>query len=261
MSWPKVILVIVTGLTFFVGLNSPQVLKSDEPRYFTDRNQLLVTRIDGWPESDPITPGENATVLAYARQIAVGQGYCAEDVEQTGPPTNSYNCHGWTFLSGLKSIANELTMARSRTIAEKITVHQVEVIRRHNAYSLVNPTQVKINDIIVYRNTNNVITHTGIVVYDAVDGDPGTIRIESKWGPSDRFRHPPTVVPPRCGSVIEYYRTTRKKDVTTKEKHTLIIKPIKPCGCLGWEALILAFIIILIKKRQRKSRLGKSITQ
>jgi len=114
----------------------------------------------------------------------------SDKVVHTGPPSDSYDCHGWTFTNGEKWINND----------------QVQKILDDNGYVGVPSGQVQVGDLVVYRDEYGNITHTGIVT--AVDENGNPTEIESKWGSLGRYRHAPGDVPPGYGEP-EYHRSNR----------------------------------------------------
>ena len=78
------------------------------------------------------------------------------------------NCHGWVFTDGKYIIRGS----------------SVERILKDNAYERV--AEPGPGDLIVYRDADNSIMHTGVV---KAIGKDGYSLIESKWGFHGRFLH------------------------------------------------------------------------
>lgn len=99
------------------------------------------------------------------------------------------NCHGWVFTRG-------------RYIIDE---RAVEMILADNGYFIVvDPTP---GDIIVYRDQEGEIVHTGLV--RAVE-DGGVTWIESKWGIGRRYIHQPE--DQGYSERFAYYRTERQPE-------------------------------------------------
>jgi len=113
-----------------------------------------------------------------------------DKVLQAAPPTDAYNCHGWTFTGGEKWINFP---------------DDVERILEDNGYARVPGGGVQTGDLVIYRKSGE-IKHSGIVT--AVDGGGNPTQIESKWGAGGRYLHAPGDVPPGYGQP-EYWRTSR----------------------------------------------------
>lgn len=116
-------------------------------------------------------------------------GYSVEfrgTVIQRGPAGSLANCHGWVFLDGQYLISGEA----------------VQRILDDNGYEVVE--EVLAGDVIVYRDSDQNIVHTGVVRGVL---DDGTIIIESKWGTEGVFLHNPLDTPYLKN--FEYYRSPR----------------------------------------------------
>lgn len=105
---------------------------------------------------------------------------------RTGDPDPTYNCHGWVFTAGRCALRSD----------------DVELILEDNQYTRVDRPQP--GDVIVYRDEQGRILHTGLV--RSVIGDE-IVLIESKWGPLGRFLHGPEDQP--WGDNYAYYRSPR----------------------------------------------------
>jgi hypothetical protein len=143
--------------------------------------QKVTTFCDGRAGLADFTPAQADALLAN-----IGLAH----VISTGPPSDAYDCHGWTFTGGAKWINND----------------QVQKILDFNCYSSVAAGGVMAGDLVVYRDAGGNITHTGIVT--AVDVAGNATEVESKWGALGRYRHSPSRVPASYGTPA-YHRTTR----------------------------------------------------
>ncbi|GIW90977.1 MAG: hypothetical protein KatS3mg109_1409 [Pirellulaceae bacterium] len=101
-------------------------------------------------------------------------------------PTPRYNCHGWVFTGGRYVVKSE----------------DVETILHDNGYSEVEQPQV--GDLVVYRDEQGRIIHTGVVRGILDDGTP---LLESKWGFAGRFLHRPEEQV--YSTNYRFYRTSR----------------------------------------------------
>ncbi len=87
---------------------------------------------------------------------------------RTAQADASYNCHGWTFRAGKRSVSDD-------EVAEWIKSPRYKPVT----------TFPHVGDIVIYFR-NNDICHSGIV--QAVSRN-GIILVESKWGTLGRFLH------------------------------------------------------------------------
>jgi hypothetical protein len=104
-------------------------------------------------------------------------------VTKVGPPTNDYDCHGYTFLGGKEWIDND----------------QVPAILADNGYQ---PTTAPVvGDILIYV-FNGEYKHSGIIT----EVRAGTVtKIQSKWGLWGLYSHHPNDVPPNYGTWTAYH--------------------------------------------------------
>lgn len=107
-------------------------------------------------------------------------------VIQRSPRNLLANCHGWVFLDSQFLISGEA----------------VQQILDDNEYELVDDP--KAGDVIIYRDANRNIVHSGIV--RGVLNDE-TVIIESKWGTEGTFLHDPEGTP--YAGQFEYFRSPR----------------------------------------------------
>ncbi len=122
---------------------------------------------------------------ASADEIAAANSRLARDAIRTDTAGVDYNCHGWVFAGGRYWIGGG----------------QVQAILDDNGYFPVDCPEA--GDIVVYRNHQNEILHTGLVRV----ADEWGILIESKWGSRGRYVH----TPENQGYSLEYtyYRSER----------------------------------------------------
>lgn len=104
-------------------------------------------------------------------------------VIQRAPPDERANCHGWVFTGGR-------FLLRGRG---------VETLLEGNGYLLTDAPCP--GDIVIYRDSDGLITHTGLVRGVLAEG---TVLVESKWGIGSRYLHRPEDQP--YSSDFEYYR-------------------------------------------------------
>jgi hypothetical protein len=105
---------------------------------------------------------------------------------RTGPPDWAADCHGWTFATG----------------RYWITGKEVEPILEDNGY--LPATCPQTGDLVVYRDAQGQVTHTGVVFSV---GEAGRILVESKWAWMGCYLHAPEAQP--YGNDIRYYRSAR----------------------------------------------------
>ncbi len=105
---------------------------------------------------------------------------------QRGPANSFANCHGWVFLDSQFLISGEA----------------VQKILDDNGYEHV--AEPKAGDVIIYRDDDRNIIHSGIVRGVL---DDNTVIIESKWGTEGTFLHAPAGTP--YGAEFEYHRSPR----------------------------------------------------
>lgn len=143
----------------------------------TDRNHpIKVYRLDqNATDSEDVEYPENGYSIEFSGNVI-----------QRAPAGPLANCHGWVFLDAQYLISGEA----------------VQRILDDNGYEVVQ--EALAGDVIVYRDTDQNIVHTGVVRGVL---DDGTIIIESKWGTEGVFLHNPLETP--YLSNFEYYRSPR----------------------------------------------------
>lgn len=100
-------------------------------------------------------------------------------------PSRPANCHGWVFTGGRYCLSPD----------------DVEKILVENGYRAV--TRPKPGDLIIYRDEDGNIVHSGLV--RLADGD--LVLVESQWGPKVRYLHEPAEQ--AYSSRFTYYRSPR----------------------------------------------------
>lgn len=138
--------------------------------------------------------GREVTLYRWTPDAAGGDTAAA--AVRPGSENDLTNCHGWVFTEG-----KHLLWGKS-----------VDRILKDNGYRPCSSPQD--GDLIVYRNLDGAISHTGVVT----TGLLGTL-IESKWGLGGRFVHTPDEQP--YGKRYSFYRSDR-------QGHALAILPARP---------------------------------
>lgn len=143
----------------------------------TDRNHpIKVYRLDqNATDSVDVEDPENGYSVEFSGTVI-----------QRAPAGSLANCHGWVFLDAHYLISGEA----------------VQRILDDNGYEVVQ--EALAGDVIVYRDSEQNIVHTGVIRGVL---DDGTIIIESKWGTEGVFLHGPLDTP--YLSNFEYYRSPR----------------------------------------------------
>ena len=157
-------------------LRSGLRLQSCKKEYVTNLGAGVESLSSGAP---PMAPD---VTEAQADAVLSSYGLLSR-VTKLAPPSNGYDCHGFTFTGGDVWINDD----------------QVEAILHDNGYSIT--TTPAVGDIVIYRN-GGAITHSGIIT--AVAGGAVT-RVESKWGRLGRYSHAPDDVPPNYGTWKAYH--------------------------------------------------------
>ena len=93
----------------------------------------------------PVDPANLADLEDLEESSVPIQQYQHNWLIRRGPPDDTSNCHGWVFTNGKYNIAGR----------------SVTTILEQNSY--VQVTRIEAGDLVVYRNTNGEISHTGIV--------------------------------------------------------------------------------------------------
>jgi len=138
------------------------------------------------PLYSPAAPASAANLSACDNAVFTNGDFAARAL-RVGPPTDSFNCHGWTFSHGLYWIQGP----------------DAETILADNGYLLVAEPQP--GDLIIYRGYGGgPIQHSGIV-FSA--GPDRPVLVQTKWGKGGLYVHPPKDMP-YPGDYF-YYRSPR----------------------------------------------------
>ena len=136
-----------------------QLRIADRPPALTDRGQDVAL----WELPAADVPQLAEADLAFLRSFAT-EARAIRTAEADGHS----NCHGWVFAGGRYWVRSEV----------------VDEILHDNGYlEAANP---RVGDVVVYRDTDGKILHSGVV---RGTSDDGHILVESKWGPLGRFMH------------------------------------------------------------------------
>jgi hypothetical protein len=149
------------------------------------------------PKSPDLTPGQESELLKELKNNYGLADTSAAGLKRNGPPKDSFNCHGYTFLK-----SERWMNGRGNTVKDIVGAGNP------NGYGEVGPgtgTKAKVGDVVVYEK-NGVVTHSGKVT--AVDGDGNPTKVEGKWGNMGTYEHAPGNVPNYFGTP-KYYHTDR----------------------------------------------------
>ncbi len=161
------------SLTISPGKQSQQVL---EFVALTDGNHpIKVYRLDEGAAGSVDSESQEKIYVEYNGNMI-----------QRAPAGPLANCHGWVFLDGQYLITGDA----------------VQRILDDNAYEVVE--EALAGDVIIYRDANRNIVHSGLVRGVLNDG---SIIIESKWGVEGVFLHGPLDTP--YSADFDYYRSPR----------------------------------------------------
>lgn len=195
------LLIACIGSAFYLAYNLPQ-----EPAALTQlptAEPVVPVANDEWhAETDR---GSEIPLISFVmkqspeslEEAVLANAYLNHQVIRVAPPDPSSNCHGWVFTGGRCAVPGRA----------------VDRILSDNRYQRV--ALPKQGDLIVYRNENGEVEHTGIV--EAI-GEDGLILIKSKWGAIGLYIHAPEAQP--WSNHYAYYRSRRPG-------HKLKIKPSK----------------------------------
>jgi hypothetical protein len=126
--------------------------------------------------------GREVELFRWVNYATLGQDDILADADD-----GNANCHGWVFTEGGYFLKDP----------------DVEQILRDNGYQPC--AKPRTGDLVVYRNPDGAITHTGVVQVTMLGK---ASLIESKWGMERRFVHPPHVQP--YGTLYTFYRSPRQ---------------------------------------------------
>jgi hypothetical protein len=107
-------------------------------------------------------------LLEWEAETLLSNPHYEQQFIRTGPPEWLYNCHGWTFTGGKRSVTDD----------------EVKRILRHGRYRKV--TEPEAGDVVIYYDAHGTLCHSGIV---KATGKKGFVLVESKWGGAGRFLH------------------------------------------------------------------------
>lgn len=141
-----------------------------------------------------LTDSEKATIQADALAKYPGiqpvQYVHLDHSSEVLLPTWRYNCWGFTFNPRQCWISSGT---------------DVQNILDGNGTQVFSPN-LRVGDVICYRNSSNVITHTGRVW--SLDSSGQASLIQSKWGAWGEYLHAPLTVPQSYGTNVTYWRVT-----------------------------------------------------
>ncbi len=192
-SYSQIIPLGLLFLVFYLSCDPPHTIKAkrangteyEAPHYVvgegTNDNEHTYLR--------EFTPEEKQAVENFAAQKIADWGFTADQVKKTSPATQSYDCHGLTLDDGRTWIDNDYAEDIARAMGYK-------------EISNCNPNTPQVGDIIIYRNANGDVVHTGKVI--STTG--GKVKIHSKWGSWPNYEHDVDAVPPSYGNNVSYYR-------------------------------------------------------
>lgn len=182
------LLVAQVSITCLAGWRFQEALAATGPGIFN--GDLVLEEIPGEAlvtDRGRIVPVFKAQHTSLPGRHGAGQGaYSA--LEKMPTEQIHSNCHGWVFTRG-------------RYMVEGVGV---EMILADNGYLTVDIPRC--GDVIVYRNRDGEIVHSGLVRAVA----EGKVWVESKWGVGRRFIHRPENQ--SYSSAFAYYRTARQPD-------------------------------------------------
>ncbi len=130
-------------------------------------------------------------------------------------PTNKYNCWGFTFNPRQCWIS---------------TGADVQSILNDNG-TQVFPPNLRLGDVVCYRDSYGEITHTGRIWSLDASGQPALV--QSKWGSVGEYLHPPLTVPSIYGTDLSYWRVTPisgRGDTWVRDCAADDRNPYPPCG-------------------------------
>lgn len=168
-------------------------LQSCTKNSLTDRGRIVKTRESGHgkeiigPLGRPeVVPANDLTEKQADKEISQEHppGLLSK-ITKLGPPTNDYDCHGYTFLDKEKWIDND----------------QVPNILNDNGYLTTDTPAV--GDIVIYIARGQAV-HSGKIT--EVKGGVVT-KVTSKWGRWGLYSHAPDDVPTRYGKWYPFHTT------------------------------------------------------
>jgi hypothetical protein len=157
-------------------------------KYKTNKGTEIATRESGRNVMVSTPRGGSALVAAADKTEAQADAELQamglrSRVTKVRPPSNGYDCHGYTFAGGDTWIDDD----------------QVPTILAENRYSVTNTPIV--GDILIYRNGGQ-IKHSAVIT----EMQGGNItKVTSKWGQLGLYSHAPNDVPPGYGTWTVYH--------------------------------------------------------
>ncbi|MCX4097592.1 hypothetical protein [Nocardia sp. alder85J] len=125
-------------------------------------------------------------------RMNIDNGVRLDRLEPRTPINPHFNCHGYTF-------------SRNGG-AGWLTGRRVDGILSDNGFRRISdPITARPGDVVVYRNDDATITHSGVVA----EVTSGEVQVDSKQGPLAVVRHRLREVTGMYGSNVEVYRTDR----------------------------------------------------
>lgn len=115
-----------------------------------------------------LASGDFQELLEWEADSLMKDPYYGQKFIRTGPPDLLYNCHGWTFAGGTKSLTDA----------------EVELIIQSGQY-IKTPFPMS-GDVVLYYDGFGNLCHSGIV---KATGKDRFVLVESKWGGAGRFLH------------------------------------------------------------------------
>ena len=169
-----------------IGRNAMPRLKSGlrlqsctKSKYVTNKGESVESLESGAPPGAPTL----TEAQADANISGIKPSGLLPKLTKILPPSNGYDCHGYTFLGG----------------AAWINDTEVDAILHDNGYLVT--TTPAVGDIVIYRR-NGEVTHSGVIT--AVSGGKVT-RINSKWGRLGLYSHAPQDVPATYGTFTPWH--------------------------------------------------------
>jgi len=144
---------------------------------------VLVAGMIHYTSQPPTRPSRMELLLQKEAELLLSNPRYAQQFIRTGPPAERYNCHGWTFAMGRRSVDQE-------------EVHSLLHGSRYTKVSIPMP-----GDVVIYYDRSDEICHSGIV---KASGPRNFVLVESKWGDAGRFIHMVSI--PQAQARYEYYR-------------------------------------------------------
>lgn len=122
-------------------------------------------------------------LLEWEADTLLSDPHYAQQFIRTGPPELRYNCHGWTFARGQRTVIDD----------------EVKDLLNSDRFRKVSVPMS--GDIVVYYDKTGDLCHSGIV---KATGRQSFVLVESKWGGAGRFLHMLDL--PQVQARHEFYR-------------------------------------------------------